>query len=290
MPEIVTDFQPIENPKTSLKNMAHRGIPPTFLPTKIREEPFRVLSGGAPTDGGCRLVEERRPSIDAKVKAPMHKTSISELFPAAAVKVAGRVDEIFGNKYILQDETGRALIELGPEGHDAVRGGVGQSVTVEGRFKEGFIHADAVTTPDGRRIELRDGKHGPKHGPGLHREDKPKDAGFDEDVALAAAAAAGYRDARVRDVKKHHAEVAATSAEGKQYELHIEFDGAIRKAFLEQMSEAEVKTALDAAGYAYDGEMRPEKKHFVVAAKNPKGKAVRVDVHRDGSIKKEEPR
>jgi hypothetical protein len=40
MPEIVTSFQPFENPKKPLKIMAHCDIAPRFLPTKIREDPF----------------------------------------------------------------------------------------------------------------------------------------------------------------------------------------------------------------------------------------------------------
>jgi hypothetical protein len=39
MREIVTDFQPFENPKKPLKTMAHCDFKPRFLPTKIREEP-----------------------------------------------------------------------------------------------------------------------------------------------------------------------------------------------------------------------------------------------------------
>jgi hypothetical protein len=42
MPEIVTSFQPFENPKKPLKIMAHCDIAPRFLPTKIREDPFLI--------------------------------------------------------------------------------------------------------------------------------------------------------------------------------------------------------------------------------------------------------
>ena len=46
MPEIVTDFQPFENPKKPLKIMAHCDIAPRFLPTKIREEPIFLMAMG----------------------------------------------------------------------------------------------------------------------------------------------------------------------------------------------------------------------------------------------------
>jgi len=44
MPEIVTDFQPFENPKKPLKTMAHCDIAPRFLPTKKREDPGPIVA------------------------------------------------------------------------------------------------------------------------------------------------------------------------------------------------------------------------------------------------------
>lgn len=56
MPEIVTSFQPFENPKKPLKIMAHCDIAPRFLPTKIREDPLLEFFG----------VKERVDEVDAK--------------------------------------------------------------------------------------------------------------------------------------------------------------------------------------------------------------------------------
>jgi hypothetical protein len=44
MPEIVTGFRPPEKPNNLLINKDHSGIPPAILPTKIREEPFILMS------------------------------------------------------------------------------------------------------------------------------------------------------------------------------------------------------------------------------------------------------
>jgi len=46
MRQIVTDFQPFENHKKLLKNMADRHLESRFLPTKIREEPERNSAFG----------------------------------------------------------------------------------------------------------------------------------------------------------------------------------------------------------------------------------------------------
>ncbi len=66
------------------------------------------------------------------------------------VAVKGSVAEIFGNKFILQDDSGRTLVELGPQGEG---GGIvtkGEQVMVQGRFERGFIVAQVVSHADGR--------------------------------------------------------------------------------------------------------------------------------------------
>jgi uncharacterized protein YdeI (BOF family) len=66
------------------------------------------------------------------------------------VAVKGSVAEIFGNKFILQDDTGRALVELGPQGEDGAVVAKGEQVMVQGRFERGFIVAQLVSHADGR--------------------------------------------------------------------------------------------------------------------------------------------
>jgi uncharacterized protein YdeI (BOF family) len=66
------------------------------------------------------------------------------------VAVKGSVAEIFGNKFILQDDTGRALVELGPQGEDGTVVAKGEQVMVQGRFERGFIVAQLLSHADGR--------------------------------------------------------------------------------------------------------------------------------------------
>jgi hypothetical protein len=66
------------------------------------------------------------------------------------VAVKGSVAEIFGNKFILQDDTGRALVELGRQGEDGAVVTKGEQVMVQGRFERGFIVAQLVSHADGR--------------------------------------------------------------------------------------------------------------------------------------------
>jgi len=197
---------------------------------------------------------------------------------SGTVTFQGVVREIFGGKFIVEAD-GRKLVETGPHGPEVARVAVGDKVTIEGLPRDGFTHAEAITFADGRRVRLG----GP---PGLGAAESE----VDEHVLLGAAAKAGFRAAHIQDIKKRHAEVIATDADGRPWELHIEFDGHIRKQEAAMaMTEAEITALLEKSGYAYGGAMRPEKKHMVVKATNRRGDLVEIDVHRDGSIKKETP-
>jgi uncharacterized protein YdeI (BOF family) len=76
--------------------------------------------------------------------------AIGRLQPADVVAVKGSVAEIYGNKFILQDDTGRMLVELGPQGEDGNVVTKGEQVAVQGRFDRGFIAAQVVSHADGR--------------------------------------------------------------------------------------------------------------------------------------------
>ena len=79
------------------------------------------------------------------------------------VAVKGQVAEVFGNKFILADDSGRALIETGPKGDGGALVAKDETVTVQGRFEHGFVHALALQFGDGRTVLL--GPPGPPHPP-----------------------------------------------------------------------------------------------------------------------------
>ncbi|BAT59219.1 hypothetical protein GJW-30_1_01750 [Variibacter gotjawalensis] len=193
-------------------------------------------------------------------------------------QLEGVVREIFGNKFVLEDATGRKLIETGPRGSELARVSVGDKVSVEVTPRDGFFHAASITLANGQRVVLAGAPPAPRG----------RDAAYDERGVLDAVQRAGFRDARVQEVKKKHVEVVAVDASGKSWELHVEFDGRIRKQeALVAMNDADVKALIERAGYTYGGSMRPKKKHMVVTAINSRGERVEIDVHRDGTIKKE---
>jgi uncharacterized protein YdeI (BOF family) len=146
---------------------------------------FALLAFGGAV--GAVAMHGMRPSV---TMAPVKPVAINALQAGNIVTIKGRVAEIYGNKFIVQDAGGRALVETGREGEDGKLVAPGEPVVVQGRFEQGFVRAAFVVGPDSKVVALgplggpHEGheRHGPKHGP-----DRPPEQGPDAD---------GPRDAR----------------------------------------------------------------------------------------------
>ena len=160
---------------------------------------------------------------------PVEPVAIRALTISGATAVKGEVAEIFGNKFVIQDGTGRALVETGRAGEGGGLVAKGEAVTVQGRFERGFLHASVLTHGDGRKVVL-----GPAGGPPTGSLDWAKDRiGLGPKPDLPALTdtvqAAGYSDVRVTGRGPRHIEVAAKDRDGRERQLHVGFDGQIRE-------------------------------------------------------------
>ncbi|WP_162239444.1 hypothetical protein [Aureimonas sp. Leaf324] len=105
---------------------------------------------------------------EATFDTSLATTPISQLSSASAVGIAGQVAEIYGNKFVVSDGAAKALVETGRAGEGGKLVTAGETVTVQGRFRDGFLHASAIQHADQRIDELDPPPpphHGPKHGP-----------------------------------------------------------------------------------------------------------------------------
>jgi hypothetical protein len=121
-----------------------------------------LIAGAALGAGGNRLAQRWTPQSVMMLQP----AAINQLKDASMVAVKGEVAEIFGNKLVLQDSSGRALVDTGRRGEDRNVATKGETLTVQGRFDRGVIHAEVVMHADGRADAF-----GPPHGP----KDGPKD-------------------------------------------------------------------------------------------------------------------
>jgi hypothetical protein len=91
------------------------------------------------------MMGSRRVTVLSMVPAPI--TAMRDWSPVA---VRGEVAEVFGNKFVVTDDSGRALVDTGRAGEGATLVARSEAVTVQGRFEHGFIHAAVITHADGR--------------------------------------------------------------------------------------------------------------------------------------------
>jgi uncharacterized protein YdeI (BOF family) len=112
--------------------------------------------------GGAGAMKMASPTIEM---APMTPVAISAMQDDSLVTVKGKVTEIFGNKFIIQDASGRALVETGPEGEGGKLVASNETVSVQGRFDDGFLHGSYLVHEDGRTEALGPAGKPPHRGP-----------------------------------------------------------------------------------------------------------------------------
>ena len=113
-----------------------------------------VAAGAA---GGAGAVSLTRPSV---TMAPTVATPIARLAATrGVVTVKGRVAEIYGDRMIVQDATGRTMVAGNREVASTLARG--SAVMVQGRYDDGQLRAAYLVDPAGQVTEV-----GPRHGPG----------------------------------------------------------------------------------------------------------------------------
>src|SRR3978361_592927 len=92
-----------------------------------------LIAGAALGAGGTRLSQIWQPrSVMLLQPGPIDKMA-----EQSAVAIKGDVAEVFGNKFVVQDGTGRALVDTGPRGEDPRGGSQGGARTRRGRARGG---------------------------------------------------------------------------------------------------------------------------------------------------------
>lgn len=122
-----------------------------------------LLAGGA---AGAAAIEATRPSVEM---APMAPVAIARLAQTSGpVTLRGRVAEVYGNKFVLDDGSGKALVDTGPRGDDGALVALGGTTIVQGRYERGFVHASFLVDGSGNVTQL-----GPVGGPPHHDRHSP---------------------------------------------------------------------------------------------------------------------
>ncbi|SEM82642.1 hypothetical protein SAMN05192583_1383 [Sphingomonas gellani] len=100
---------------------------------------------------GAVVTAQTRPSA---TMAPATPVPIRSMSSGSIVTIRGTVAEVYGNKFTMQDASGRALVDTGPEGDNRTLVTAGQPVTVQGHFDNGVMHGDFLVGRDGKVVAL----------------------------------------------------------------------------------------------------------------------------------------
>ena len=162
--------EPTNQPSSSGPNATQPGFPPPARPYKASRRLLgagiivAVLAVGAAGGvGASRYIHTSRPhSVLLLQPAP-----IAQMKDDSPVAIKGQVTEVFGSKFIVQDDTGRMLVDTGPRRDSGKALAKGEAITVQGEFKHGFVHANVMTRADGTSEVFGSPKHArPERGPG----------------------------------------------------------------------------------------------------------------------------
>lgn len=159
----MTDTQtPLPSPEPSIARRPRRRV-------LLAAAAIIVLAGGAVAGASATHLAQRWRPQSVMLLQP---TPIAQFTDDTPVAAKGAVAEIFGNKFIVQDDSGRALVDLGPRGDRNSAVTKGEAVTVQGHFDRGVLRAQVLTHADGRSEAF-----GPPKPP--HRDRRPPPGDID---------------------------------------------------------------------------------------------------------------
>jgi hypothetical protein len=132
------------------------------------------------------------------------------------ITLSGKVTHVFAHRFVVQGPRGAMLADLTPHGADLVDLRIGAEVELEGEKKPSELKVTRFVS-EGRSVTIAHKKPDhPHHGPA------------DPAIAIEAARSAGFEPKGAPHRKPKHFEIQARR-DGREYELHIELDGRIRK-------------------------------------------------------------
>jgi hypothetical protein len=133
------------------------------LPFKASLAAVALLGVGVAA--GAAAIKVSGPSIEM---APIKPVAISGLTDSTnLITLRGKVTDVYGPMFVIQDGSGKALIDGGRQ-HGMLGMGsdspvaTGAMATIQGRFHDGIVHASFLIGADGKVTELGSPPHGPR--------------------------------------------------------------------------------------------------------------------------------
>ena len=124
--------------------------------------------------GGASAVAATRPDIEMAPRVAVPIASLPQRDGVVTVK--GRVTDVYGDRFVVADRTGKTMVAAGRDRLGTVT--AGQPLLVQGRYDDGQLRASFLVSPDGQveavgPVGPRRGPGPDDHGPGGPRHDGP---------------------------------------------------------------------------------------------------------------------
>jgi hypothetical protein len=134
------------------------------------------------------------------------------------ISIGGIVTDIFAHRVVVENDMGKWLADLGPASTEMIALTKGMHISLTGEMKPSELKADTISIGGGPVLLLR-----------APKGDEACRERADSDAALSSAQARGLAVIGLPRRKPKHFEILARDSGGDFLELHIEFDGSIRK-------------------------------------------------------------
>jgi len=214
--------------------------------------------------------------------------------------IEGRVGEVFGNRFILEDASGRVLVEAQGELPPGAAIGTGDALVIVGTDTPNGFLASAITRDDGTEI-LGAPRPAPAAAPAAPVRpatiSPASTSELDEAGARAAVEAMGFSDVRLDERGRDHFEFKARDADGREIEVEIGLDGTLRKLDVDDdarmrsvdllaLVPANLADAARAAGLTdlHDYEAGP--RHYKLEGYTEAGHDFEIEFDLDGNLRK----
>ena len=169
--------------------------------------------------------------LSTAVASPLAaQTAIGSLGNTKGITITGEVSEVFGNEFVLSDDSGRVLVETGPSWYRSYDFTVGERLTVIGEpDDDNEFEAYSIQRENGETIRIREADQRPPWAGERERsERRPVDDRVTNDV-VKRFEDAGFTNIRFEEADGAHLEFEARSTDGRSVDIETTRDGRLHK-------------------------------------------------------------
>jgi hypothetical protein len=242
-------------------------------------------------------------------QAVAQTVSIEQLGSNDGISIEGEVRDVLGNRFVLEDDSGRILVETGPERGQEYNLRAGERLKVFGEpDRDGSsFEADRIVREDGTEIVISSENAARPDAGGAADNDvagkphvtqrRPGARMSGEDEMAEMLRAAGFTDIRFDERKGRHVEFDALDADGRAVEIGVFHDGTIkmidveddrpaRDAALAELLPADIVAMVEAFGIVDLREFDIKPNHVEIEGYDNNGLDIEVRLSSDGTILK----